>query len=293
MDLALLVKWTLTASISLLVIALGLKASVGAVTYLFRHPGSLLRALVAMNVIVPAIAVALVLTLDLKPAVRVALVAMAISPVPPLLPRKLFKLGAREEFVYGLLVAASLFAVITIPLTLSLLSRFGNLDVDMRPARIAGVVATTILAPLVLGMIVRRLAPTIAEAIYPWISRIGTVLLLLGFVPLLIVSVPRLLALVGDGTLLAIVIVVIGALAAGHLLGGRGTGDRTALAISSATRHPGMAIAIGAANYPEANAVPAAVLLFALIGAIVTALYAKWVSRGAAAPANAGPAART
>jgi hypothetical protein len=73
------------ASMALLVFCLGMHARFDDLTDLLRHPGLLLRSLPAMNVIMPAFAVAVALLFDLNVVVEAALIAMALSPIPPIL----------------------------------------------------------------------------------------------------------------------------------------------------------------------------------------------------------------
>lgn len=70
----------LKASVLLIVFAIGLRASAQDATYLFRRPGELVRAVLAMNVLMPLFAVSLVYMFDLNPAVNIALVALSVSP---------------------------------------------------------------------------------------------------------------------------------------------------------------------------------------------------------------------
>ena len=121
MDLVQLIRLAITASILLLVFALGLRATAEDATYVLRRPALLLRGFVAMGVIVPAVAAALAALFQLNPAVEIAVLAMAVSPVPPILPGKQLKLGGRSRYVFGLLVAAALVAVIFVPLAIELL----------------------------------------------------------------------------------------------------------------------------------------------------------------------------
>jgi BASS family bile acid:Na+ symporter len=79
-------------------------------------------------------------------------------------------------------------------------------------------------------------------------------------------------------------------LAAGHLLGGPDPENRIVLALSTATRHPGIAIAIAAANFPDQKAAPAAVLLYLIVSALVAKPYLTWVKRRRAVPVPAAAA---
>ena len=81
--MASIILLVLKASIILSVFAIGLKATFEDTTYLFRRPPQLVRAVLSMNVLMPLLAVLLSLTFDLHPALKIALVAIAVSPVPP------------------------------------------------------------------------------------------------------------------------------------------------------------------------------------------------------------------
>lgn len=48
----------------------------------------------------------------------------------------------------------------------------------------------------------------------------------------------------------------------GHPLGGPDLEDRTVLALSTASRHPGVAMAVAAANYPGNKVIGVAILLY-------------------------------
>jgi bile acid:Na+ symporter, BASS family len=130
-------------------------------------------------------------------------------------------------------------------------------------------------------------APMVAERIAPWAARVGNVLLLAGLLAVLVVVGPAIVSLVGNGTVLVIAAVVVAGLMAGHWLGGPDPDDRTALAIASSMRHPGVAMAIARLNFPEEPLVPAAVLLFLLVNVIVTLPYGLWRRRAHAGRASA------
>jgi BASS family bile acid:Na+ symporter len=282
MDLIELIKLVITASILLLVFALGLRATVEDVTYLFRRPARFLRGFLAMGVIVPAVAAGLAALFDLYRAVEIALLALALSPVPPILPSKQFKLGGRSRYVFGLLVAASLTAIAVVPLALEVLGWLLRREVHVGAGVVARIVGVTVLLPMAAGLAVQRMAPSVAERIAPLAARVGNLLLLAGLVPILIAMGPAVWSLIGNGTVLAIAAVVVAGLLAGHWLGGPDPDDRTALAIASSMRHPGVALAIARVNFPDEKLVPAAVLLFILVNLIVTLPYGIWRRRARA-----------
>ena len=113
----------LKASIILSVLAIGLKSTFDDTTYLFRRPAHLVRALVSMNVLMPLLALVLALTFNFHPAVKIALVAISVSPVPPIFPNKAFKAGGAEKYTIGLLTAVATVSVIVIPIAMEIFGR--------------------------------------------------------------------------------------------------------------------------------------------------------------------------
>jgi BASS family bile acid:Na+ symporter len=86
-------------------------------------------------------------------------------------------------------------------------------------------------------------------------------------------------SLVGNGTIVAIVAFSLVGLVVGHLLGGPDSDDCAVLALATASRHPGVALAIASANFPGEKVVPAAVLLYLIVSAIVSIPYLTWRRR--------------
>lgn len=279
MDPAQLIRLAITASVLLLVFALGLGATVADVTYLLRRPLKLLRALAALFLAVPLAAVALAYFFQLKFPIEVALLAMAVSPVPPILPGKQLKLGGRARYVYGLLIAVSLAAIVLVPSIVAVMSWIFPRDAHIDPGNVAKILGLSVLLPVAAGLAIRHLAPALADRVEPLASRVGTALLAAGLVPILVASAPPVWTLLGDGTLLAILTVVGIGLVAGHLLGGPDPDDRRALAIASAMRHPGVALAIARLNFLEEKLVPAAILLFLLVATVATSVYGRLSTR--------------
>lgn len=64
-----------------------------------------------------------------------------------------------------------------------------------------------------------------------------------------------------------------------ELLGGTEPEDATVLAISAACRHPGIGLAIAAANSPDRKLAPAAVLLYLLVSTDSAIPYLAWRKR--------------
>ena len=279
MSTATLILVAVQLSLVLMVFSIGLGAAVGDVTYLLRQPKLLIRSLLSLNVVMPLFAVALAKSFDFTPLVKAALVLLAVSPLPPIFPKKSQKAGGRFSYAIGLLVAATVVSIFFIPLAMKLLGRAFDLPLEMSPGRVVTLVLWTLLLPLAAGVAVHALSPAFAGRAGPPIGKVGGILLLLGLVPIMVKVWPAMMTLIGNGTLLAMVVFALVGLAAGHLLGGPDPEDRIVLALSTATRHPGIAIAIAQVNFPGEKLAAGAVLLYLLVSAVVAIPYMKWTRR--------------
>jgi bile acid:Na+ symporter, BASS family len=280
-----LIPLVLKAAIVAIVFSIGMSANWSDVTSLVRQPSKLGRSFLAMNVIMPLFAVAAIQILGLHHTpVAIALVALALSPVPPLLPKKEAKAGGDASYAVGLLAVASLFSIIWIPVAIELIERFSGAPLAVAPMAVAQIVGVLILLPLVAGMAVNRFSKSVAKRIEPLLSRVAGIVLLIAVALIVVSAWPVAMALIGDGTVAVFVAFIVVGLAAGHLLGGPRPDERTVLALSTAARHPGIALAIAQLNFPEEKTVMGAVLLYLLLNAMISLPYVAWRKKLAAAP---------
>jgi BASS family bile acid:Na+ symporter len=184
-------------SIVLTVLGLGLQATWRDATMLLRAPGLLMRSVLSMNVVMPVAVAALAVAFDLPLAVKIALVALAISPVPPILPKKELKAGGDSSYAIGLLVAMAVLAIITVPVSVSWFNRLFARTGEIAPQAIAGIVLTSVLAPLATGISLRQWAPALAKSIARPVTVVGAGLLVAGALPLAFGTWPVVLGLSG------------------------------------------------------------------------------------------------
>jgi bile acid:Na+ symporter, BASS family len=148
----------------------------------------------------------------------------------------------------------------------------------MPASTVAAMILAMILVPLGVGMAIRALAPGVADKMEAPVAAVAKVLLVLGALPLLVVALPAVWQLVGDGTIVAIVLFVVTGLAIGHALGGPEPDHAVVLALSTACRHPAIALAIASANFPEER-FGAAIVLYLLVNVITCIPYISWQRR--------------
>jgi len=273
MDAHTILLLAIKASILLMVLGLGLNASWQDALYLFRRPWLLVRSLLSMYVIMPLVAAGLVVVFDLPTAVKVALVALAVSPVPPILPKKELKAEGHASYAIGLLVAIAVLSIVIVPIAVSWFTAAFDRTGGVAPLAVAKVVLSSVLVPLAIGIAVRQWATAIAKKVARPVATLGTVLLIVSALPLMYAAWPAISALVGNGTVLIIAAMVAIGLAIGHVLGGPDLTERTVLALSTASRHPAVALAIAVAVGVESKAALAAILLYLIVSTLVCVPY--------------------
>jgi BASS family bile acid:Na+ symporter len=276
----------LQASIILTVVGFGLSATLPEATYLFRHPARLARTALAMNVIMPAIAAVAATWFELPHTVAIALVALTVSPVPPMVQRNQVAAGGRMNYVVGLMVAMSVLAVVLVPLTVAILDRIFGTQGVVHPWTVAKIVGTTVLIPFALALALRHFFPAVQRA-SKLVITIATGLLVVTAGALIVGLWPTMRLYIGNGTLLMAAALAAVGLGVGHALGGPDPADRTVLAMSTASRHPAVALAIATSGVnPDKRAEIAVVLLYLVVATVLSVPYQKWRARSAPPSGN-------
>ncbi|GFE85169.1 bile acid:sodium symporter family protein [Steroidobacter agaridevorans] len=279
MDLKQFVVIALQVSVFCMVFGFGLKTTTQDLSYLIRRPSLLVRSLLAVFVVMPIVAVLLAVLFDFERTVERTLIALAVSPVPPLLPRKESKAGGDEHYALGLMAILALLAIVVTPLEIMILQSVAGRPLELAAGTVVRVVLISTLLPLAAGMSVRAFIPGLVTRIDRPIALIAKVLLPVAVVVLLVAAAPAMLALIGHGgVLIAMFIFLAVGLAVGHALGRPDRNHSVVLALSTACRHPAIALSIAAANFPKER-FGAIILLYVLLGAIVAVPYLAWHRR--------------
>jgi BASS family bile acid:Na+ symporter len=268
-----LVLLVVKLSIALDVFALGLAATPADATYLFARPRQLGRALLSMNVIMPALAFVLARGFALNPAVKIALVALAVSPVPPFFPRKAVRAQGHEKYAVGILVATAALAIVLEPLAMAIFGRLTGTPLHVPTKSVVGLVFLTVLLPLFAGIGVRALVPSRAERAAKPVGTVALVLLILSVLPMLARVLHDIPPLIGNGTLLSMAIFAFVGFVAGNALGGPDPQNRRTLALATTSRHPAIAITLAHANYPGQPLTVPAIVLYLLASGVFALAY--------------------
>jgi len=262
-------------AIAAMILAIGMSSALSDLNYLWFRPKLLLRSLLAMYVVVPLVMLAIVDLFPIAPAVKAALLVLAVSAGAPLLPRKISGIG-NGAYIFSLVVTSSLVAIVVVPAWIAFLSPYFQPSASLLPLDVALIVGKSFLLPLTIGLILNRAAPAFSDKVAAHLLPAGGLLLIAAGGTVLALNWDIVLQVQTYG-LLALLTLMLAALSAGHLLGGPSPDDRTALAVACATRHVGIATLVATA-FPGVRTL-VLVAAYTLCSAVVSVPYLFWRHR--------------
>jgi BASS family bile acid:Na+ symporter len=243
-------------SVATIVFAQGLGIAPRQVLDMFQgRLGLMTRILVAVLVLVPVAALAILVVFQADLALATGLAILVSCPPAPLMVSNAPKKGASAALMARLHLALSALAFVSVPAVLYALSIPLGFTAGVDLGAMGWTLTRTNLLPLALGLTVRGMAPAIADRLAPTLARVGTIGILVVVMVALARFYPALLHM-SAWSYLVIVLVSATALAIGQLAGPDDPHERTALAIECGVRHPSLAIAIGTANFGAARTLP-------------------------------------
>jgi BASS family bile acid:Na+ symporter len=276
-------EWLLTLCVVVTVFtvmfSLGLAIVPGQFRWVWKRPELMGRALFSVLIAVPAIALVVTRALELPRAAQIGIVLMSISPGAPVALRRSLGAGGHQAFAPSLQIGVVMLAVFSMPLSIAALNHVYVGHASITPWHVARQVFIAQLLPLGLGIALRTVHISLAQWLEPRVRRVGTVLLV-AVVVLILIDAWEVTINAGLRGTAAIVLTTGGALAVGHLLGGPDPATRTAVAIVSAARNPGLALLVATLNRAPPE-ITATVLAYLLISVLTIAPYVIWRRRAA------------
>jgi BASS family bile acid:Na+ symporter len=245
--------------------------------WIWRRPALALKALFAVFVAMPIVAIAVSRAMHLPRVAEVGLVVMAIAPGAPIALRRSLGAGGDPAFAAGLQVTVATLAIVSMPLSVAVLDELYVASASISPWHLLKQVCVAQFLPLVLGVGVGRLRPGSAAWLRQRLARPAR-FLLAALALLAIVAFWGMMIAAGPRVALAVVVTTAAGLAIGHGLGGPAPGNRTAVAISAAARNPGLALLAAALN-SAAPGVKITILTYLVVAGLTIMPYAVWCAR--------------
>ncbi|MFN3714645.1 MAG: bile acid:sodium symporter family protein [Alcanivoracaceae bacterium] len=220
-----LVEIGLPAALFLIMIGMGLTLTPKDFREVLVAPRATLFGLLAQTLLLPLIAFALALLMNLDPLLAVGLIIIAACPGGTTSNIFAYLGGGDVALSVVLTVLASLIAIVTLPLFAGLaLDWFqdANVAIELPLSRTMVSLLVIVIVPLIIGMSLRKWTPAMAARAERFVGAFGLIVLVLVIGAILVSLGDRVVTLARDGTYIAVLLNVAGialGLGGGRLIG--------------------------------------------------------------------------
>lgn len=269
-------------------LAMGLALTIPNILASVSNVRLMLLALAVNFVVVPALAygAAELLVSDEHPGLQTGLILVGAAAGAPFLPKLVETARGPLELGVGLMVALMLVTIVYLPLVLPLLLP-GEVKVDSW--QIAKSLVFLMLLPLGVGLFIRARYRELATRFQPVATQVSTMAVAFLMVALLVVNFGQIIDTIGTGGVIAALIVLVGAFAAGFLVGGRPEERRSVLGLGTAQRNLSAAIVVAAQNFADDPEVITMVMVVGVLGLLMLFAAAGELGRRSQARSSAPP----
>ncbi|MFC2029973.1 bile acid:sodium symporter family protein [Chloroflexota bacterium] len=244
-------------------LAMSLSLSVQQMTQPLKNVRLVVLALLANFVLVPLLAFAITKVIPLDESLRIGVILLGTAAGAPFIPKLVQGAKGNVAYAVGLMFLIMVVTIFYLPIILPVLLP----GVEVNPWDIAKSLIVTMLIPLVLGMLIKSHSPDAADNWAPVMNKISGLSVLILLVVGLGLNVSNILSFIGTLGILAMVLLILGALAIGLLFGGRDPGIRSAMGLSTANRNGAAALLVATQNFSGTNTLP-----FVLVGVVLLLL---------------------
>ena len=264
----------------------GLRLTLQQIIEPLRNGRLVLMALLANFAILPAAALLLASMLGLDNDLRIGLILISTVAGAALVPKLAQIAKGNLPFAVALVALLLVATVIYLPLVLPFL--LPGVQVDA--GGIAASLSLQILLPLALGLIVDYISKDEADVLLPVLGQISNVSLALMLALLLGLNLGAVIGLLGTGSIIAAILLMVVAMVAGYFLGGPDPAIQRTLALATGQRNLAAALVVATGNFADQPNVLIFLAAAGLIAMILVIPVAGWFGRraeGAAEPQGA------
>jgi BASS family bile acid:Na+ symporter len=228
-------------------LGVGLGYSLREIAQPLRYPDRVFRALVANFVLVPLLAVGLSRLLGLDPSLSAGLILIGTAAGAPFLVKLSGAANADPALSAALLVLLMPVTVLYMPLVVPLLLE----GTSVSAIDIAMPLLSTLLLPLVVGLILHSALPRFSARLRPVAMKASSLALLALVVSTLVLNAPQFLGLFGTGAIAAAFLLTAGAFCIGYLISSPGFDRRAVMGLGAGQRNIAAALVVASQDFDD------------------------------------------
>ncbi len=245
----------------------GVDLTLERVTTVFKRPVSLLVGLLLNHLAIPVLAFGIASMLSLEAAVATGFLLCAAAPGGPRGAMFTQRAGGDIAFAASLIVVMTAINTISTPLLLGWLIDTPLSSDGSYIWPVIRIIAAYLLAPLVIGMVLRAKRPALADRAMTWLKRLTNLL----FVALFAMILGTRVGMIGTiGAMPFVAMLMLASISAvlGYLVAGRQRDLRTALALNTTIRNISLSLLLASLWFSE-DATMVTVMVYGLVMLIV------------------------
>ena len=257
----------ITFKISILVfivssmLSMGFSLTINQIIEPLKNVKLIVLALVVNFILIPIMVYGIISIVPLNEGERIAMLLISIAGGAPFIPKLAEIAKADIPFSIGLMLLLMVVTIFFMPLVIPhMLS-----GVEVSSWAIAKSLIVTMFFPLVLALFIRAYWERGAKFMQGFFAKLTNIAMLLLIISLVILNTSHLIAMIGY-PLLAILLLLIGAMFIGYYLGGKEKGTRIVSAFGAGQRNISAALLVATQNFenPDITIMLVAVSIFGL-----------------------------
>ena len=222
-------------------------------------------ALLANFLLVPLAGYLVLFFIPLETELAVGLALLATAAGAPFLPKLAQIAKGDQAFSVGLMVLLMGITVIYVPVVLPLIL---GPTVSINPLSIASSLIILMILPLVFALLIRARYRSIADTLRPHVGRASSIALILMTVLILALNYQYVIATIGRGAIIAMIMFALLSLVIGFVAAGKDKKRRSVMGLGTAQRNISAALVIGTQNFASNTDV----ITMLMVGSIVLLL---------------------
>jgi predicted Na+-dependent transporter len=256
-------------------VGMGLSLTIPQIIAPLKNKRLVLLALVANFIIVPFLVLLIARFLPLTEGLQIGLILTGMAAGAPFLPKLVQVAKGDMAFTAGLMVLLMVVSVAFMPIVLPFVLK----GVQVNPWDIARSLVLLMLIPLGIALFIRARYEEVAKNLLPTMIMAVNLSLVVLFIGFFVPYFSDIMGIIGEGGILAAILLVAGAVAVGYLLGGPGMGTRKVLALGTGQRNMAAAFAVTTSNFQNNPEVLIEILVVTLLGLVLLMVIAGYLGK--------------